>query len=369
VFSILRTFDPTLGPVVHNLGSSLPVLGLALVLGVVLNLIAIKVSPLVGIMKRPHRERDIHTRSTPLLGGVAIYLGFAVAVLVLVHDDTVRNAVLLLCGAVCLFYLIDDRFELPYLIKLAFSVGIGVVAALGFGFQITHFSVPLVGTVNTGWFALPLTLFWLAGMQNTINLIDGVNGLAGGVVLIVALTLMLAAASIGQHEVVLLAAALVGTCAAFLIFNFDPARIFMGDSGAFSLGMALGLLSIIGVAKTPVVFALAIPLLALAVPIADTAWSIIRRRVVGFGKGDAHHLHHRLLDLGLSQRETCLVFYGAAGILGAVGLTVLGHKKILGVAIILMVVLLSTAMADHLQAVGRRIGPSLRFLLGKDALR
>jgi UDP-GlcNAc:undecaprenyl-phosphate GlcNAc-1-phosphate transferase len=249
---------------------------------------------------------------------------------------------------------------------------LAAVVALGWTFQITYLTLPVVGLVHTGWLAAPLSVIWLLGMENTVNLLDGLDGLAAGVVAIVAMTLMIAAASIGQHEVVLLAAALAGACGGFLLLNFHPARIFMGDSGAHFLGFSLGLLSIIGVAKVAVVFALAVPMLALGVPIADTAWSIVRRqrRGVSFAQADARHLHHRLLESGLTQRETCLVFYGAAGILGAVGLTVFGHKKILLVAIVLMVVVLSTALAERLQQVRRSLGPALlRAVLRSRAAR
>jgi UDP-GlcNAc:undecaprenyl-phosphate GlcNAc-1-phosphate transferase len=375
ISSAFRSFDPSMAGVLKNLGPAVPVLGLALLLAAALCWIAIPLSRVVGMMKEPHRDRDIHARPTPMLGGVALYLAFAGAVLLLVPPSGQRNAVLALCGAACVLFLLDDRFDLPAPVKFVANTAIAVAAVLGLlfnsTFQITFFSLPMIGLIHTGLLAIPLSLFWLVGMQNTINLIDGVDGLAGGVVAIVALTLMLAAASIGQHEVVLLAGALAGACAGFLLFNFHPAKIFMGDSGAHFLGLALGLLSIMGVAKVAVAFALAIPVLALAIPIADTGWSIVRRRLAGVSvaHGDANHLHHRLRHLGLSDRETCLVFYGAAGILGAVGLTVLGHRKILAVAIILMVVLLSTALADRMQATGRRIGPSVRTLLEKRGLR
>jgi UDP-GlcNAc:undecaprenyl-phosphate GlcNAc-1-phosphate transferase len=135
--------------------------------------------------------------------------------------------------------------------------------------------------------------------------------------------------------------------------------------------MALGLLSVMGVAKLSVAFALAIPVLALAVPIADTAWSIVRRRLEGvsFARADAKHIHHRLLDFGLSQRETCLLFYGATGILGAIGLTVLGHRRVLLVVILVMVILLLIALAERVRMVRRWLAPSLRGLIERRELR
>jgi UDP-GlcNAc:undecaprenyl-phosphate GlcNAc-1-phosphate transferase len=373
IVAAFHSFDPTMDGVLHNLGPAVPAFGLALISSAVLCLGAIFTSRPLRMMKAPNRERDIHARPIPMLGGISMYLAFAGVVLLVVPNSMGRNAVLLMCGLAAVLFLLDDRFRLPAWVKLVGQTGIAVGTVLGFGwtFQITFLSLPVIGLVHTGWFAIPLSVFWLMGMQNTVNLIDGVDGLAGGVVAIVALTLMVAAASISQGDVVLLAAVLAGVCVGYLVFNFNPARLFMADSGAHFLGLALGMLSIMGVAKLPVAFALAIPLLALAVPIADTAFSIVRRRLEGvsMARADAKHIHHRLLNLGLSQRETCLVFYGATGILGAIGLTVLGHKKILAIAIVLMIVLLSTALADRMQATGRRIGPSLRALLGRGTLR
>jgi UDP-GlcNAc:undecaprenyl-phosphate/decaprenyl-phosphate GlcNAc-1-phosphate transferase len=373
LLSSFQAFDPTIQKVLDNLGPGVPVFALALGVALVLSWVAIRVSPWVGMMKLPNRERDIHARPIPMLGGVALFGAFAGAVLLLMPSGIERNAVLGLCGGAALLFLVDDRYRLPAWVKLAGQILIALTAILGFGhlFQITFFSLPKLGLIQTGWFALPLTLFWLLGMQNTINLIDGVDGLAGGVVAIVALTLMVAAASIGQFQVVILAAALAGACAGYLFFNFNPARLFMADSGAHFLGMALGLLSVMGVAKLSVAFALAIPVLALAVPIADTAWSIIRRRLEGvsLARADAKHIHHRLLDFGLSQRETCLLFYGATGILGAVGLTVLGHRRVLLVAILVMVALLLIALAERVRMVRRWLAPSLRGLMERRELR
>jgi UDP-GlcNAc:undecaprenyl-phosphate GlcNAc-1-phosphate transferase len=160
-----------------------------------------------------------------------------------------------------------------------------------------------------------------------------------------------------QPEVVALAAALAGACAAFLVFNFNPARIFMGDSGAYWLGLALALLSVAGVAKVAIAAAIAVPVLAMGIPIADTALSIVRRRRNGqsFHQPDAKHIHHLLLQAGLTQRQTCILFYCASGILGAAGLTVFGHRKILAVVIVLMVVVLSTVLGERLRTSGPRL--------------
>jgi UDP-GlcNAc:undecaprenyl-phosphate GlcNAc-1-phosphate transferase len=259
-------------------------------------------------------------------------------------------------------------------VKFGLQLLIGLIAVLGIGseFQITFVSLPGVGIIKLGLLAVPISLFWLVGMQNTVNLLDGVDGLAAGVVLIVAVTLMFAAAGNGQTDVVQLAGALAGACGGFLLFNFSPARIFMGDSGAHFLGTALGMISILGVAKVAVAFALVVPILALALPIADTAWAIVRRGRVkaSVAQPDLKHLHHRLLDFGLNARQTCFVFYSASGLLGAVGLTVFGHRRIVAVVLVMWLALVSTVAADQLQKSGWRLpAPWLRRLLAESSTR
>jgi UDP-GlcNAc:undecaprenyl-phosphate GlcNAc-1-phosphate transferase len=177
---------------------------------------------------------------------------------------------------------------------------------------------------------------------------------------------MLAAGQVRQLEGVQLGGALAGCCAGFLLFNFYPARIFMGDSGAHFLGIALGMISILGVAKVAVAFALAAPVLALAVPIVDTGWAILRRRRQGssVAAGDRLHLHHRLQSFGLDPRQTCYVFYAASALLGALALTLFGHGRILAVVLVATAILTSTVAADLLLHTGWRINaPWLRRLL------
>jgi UDP-GlcNAc:undecaprenyl-phosphate GlcNAc-1-phosphate transferase len=252
------------------------------------------------------------------------------------------------------------------------QVVVAVVAVVIFNFKITFFGIPGGHLVELGLLAYPISLFWMLGMQNTVNFLDGIDGLAAGVVFIVAVTLMLAAAGLGQVHVVQLGGALAGTCAGFLIFNWHPARIFMGDSGAHFLGAALGVISMIGLAKVAVAFALAVPILALAVPIADTAWAILRRRrqKASVARADLLHLHHRLQAFGLDARQTCFVFYAASALLGALGLSLFGHGRILAVALVMTAALTSTVAADLLMHGGWRIpAPFMQRLLAKPGSR
>lgn len=353
-----------------NLGPAVAPALVALVVASVLTVLAIWVAPRTGFVAHPNRDRDIHVRPTPRLGGPALYLGFAVAGLLFLPHDAKHLGVLLLTALAAFTFLVDDRRPIPAGVKLAIQVGVAVLAVKVFGYEIDYLYLPLLHVPNLGLLVLPVTVLWIVGMQNTVNLLDGVDGLAAGVVAIVALLLLVAAVNRpDQGEVLVLAAALAGACIGFLLFNFHPARIFMGDSGSQFLGLALALLAVIGVAKVAVAAALLVPILALAVPIADTALAIVRRRRQGLSvaHADSRHIHHRLLNFGLTQMQTCLLFYCATGILGSLGLTIFGHRRIAAVAIVLMIAVLSTALGERLRISRRRVpvpfGRVVRILL------
>ena len=345
------------GLLVHNLGPAVLPLLMGMAVTVVLFLPARWLSFKLGAVAQPG-GRNIHRYPTPRLGGLALAGGFAVAVLFYagpLGSSDRRTLVVLAASMVAAVVLsLDDirpfRAQAKLLIQVLLSLG--VVLA---GLSIDRVNLGGIGVLQLGLFAAPVTVVWLVGMQNTMNLLDGVDGLAGGVAAIVAGALLLAAVNRettdhSQVVVVLLCAALIGACLGFLVFNFHPAKIFMGDGGAHFLGIALGTLSIYGVAKGAVIFALVVPLAALAVPILDTGWAIIRRRRnrVSIGHPDTAHIHHQLLDFGLSVRETCLVFYFGTGITACLGLMLFGHRKILGVAVVLLVVSLSTLVGERL---------------------
>ncbi|HEX6488393.1 MAG TPA: MraY family glycosyltransferase [Candidatus Dormibacteraeota bacterium] len=341
--------------VFHNLQLGLGPFVVALALSLALTPVAIFAARRLGFVRHPRDGRDIHVRPVPMLGGLALFCAFGGG---LNWFQPGRHwALLAITGAAAVIFVLDDRYGIHAWAKLGLDAALALVAIFALGYQIAFFTFPHFGVVHLGWLAIPLTLAWILGMVNTVNLLDGVDGLAAGVVAIVAAVLVIAAASKHQTIVVVSAAALAGACLGFLFFNFHPARIFMGDSGARFLGLALALVSITGVAKVVTAFALVVPVIALGIPILDTAWAIVRRRRkrISIAHADSRHIHHQLLDFGLSQPQTCLVFYCATGILGALGLMLFGHKRILAVAIVLLVVGLSTVLGDSLQGSGWRV--------------
>jgi UDP-GlcNAc:undecaprenyl-phosphate GlcNAc-1-phosphate transferase len=338
----------------------------------------IRLSRRTGMLAVPG-GRHVHSRPMPLLGGLAMFAGFAAAVIVLVPHSQEATGVLVVSGLAAVLLIADDRWPVQPVVKFGFQVLVALAAVFMFGFVVPFVGLPGLGgptnVVQLGWVGIPISIFWLLGMQNTVNFLDGVDGLAAGVVLIVALTLLIAAAgtrAADSIEAVQLAGALAGACAGFLLFNFHPAKIFMGDSGSHFLGAALGVISILGVSKIAVAFALAAPILALALPIGDTAWAIVRRRKTraSMAQPDLLHLHHRLQAFGLNPRQTCYFYYTATALFGTLGLLVFGHRRILAAVLVTALVMGSTLAADRLQKAGWRIpAPFLRRLLAEPGSR
>jgi UDP-GlcNAc:undecaprenyl-phosphate GlcNAc-1-phosphate transferase len=280
-----------------------------------------------GIVDVP-RGRHRHDRPVSKFGGAAMYIAFTTAVIVAqflpvvrTDDKEIIRFVGLLVGSAFLFVagIIDDKRELGPLPQYTAQLLAAAIAVL-FLIFIEHFNNPFTGTSTPDWpyvITVTLTLFWLGFMMNTVNWLDGMDGLASGVCGVAALMIFIHAAfRLDQISVSLLPLALVGATLGFLPYNFHPARIFMGTNGSLFLGYTIGVLGIIGGAKMATV------LLVMGLPLLDVVWQIVRR--VGRGdspmKGDRGHVHYRLLDLGLSQRQIVLGYYVFCTIFGGIAL-------------------------------------------------
>ena len=271
--------------------------------------------------------RHIHQTAIPRLGGVAICVGFfaPLAVLYLASPEVAvmfraiptRMLGLFVGGvAMCAVGVVDDTRGIRAVYKLLFQIAIAVFA-FTCGFRIMSVHLPFVGDVDMWALALPLTVFWIVGVINAVNLIDGLDGLAAGVVFFAATTNFVVAWLSAAPLVALLSGAIAGAVLGFLIYNFNPARIFMGDSGSYFLGYVLAISALIGTAqKTSTAISLLVPIMALGVPIFDTLFAMVRRMLERrpIFSPDRGHIHHRLLDMGLTHRRAVMIIYAVCGV-------------------------------------------------------
>ncbi len=311
-----------------------------------------------GAIDQPSARR-VHDKPTPRLGGLAIFFAFIIGVyfsLPYPRSDTTEmehlNGLLIGCTLMFLIGLVDDYHELKSVPQLFAQLAAAIIAVAS-GVLIVEIPNPFSGAIPLqfqDWFGVLFTLFWLMGMVNTINWLDGIDGLAGGVSVIAGSVMFLHTFRLEQYSLSLLALALIGAALGFLLFNFSPARIFMGSAGANVLGFALGVLSIIGGAKV------ATALLVLGVPILDVAWQIISRLRAGKSPfvADKGHLHHRLLDLGLSHRAIVVLYYTLSAVFGILALILpSGVYKLIALVVIGAGALLVLVRLGH-QTVERR---------------
>lgn len=305
----------------HALTSALIAFGVALALTPVMRRVALA----LGVLDQPV-ERSVHKTPVPLLGGVAIAAAFFTGTVYALGWDRPAVVGIIVGGTfIMLLGLVDDRLRLRPAVKL-----LGQVVAAGilvsFGVRIDHVTNPFgAGQLMLGVWSVPVTVLWVVAVINVINLIDGLDGLAAGIVSIASVVLIAAAVQTGQPwAAVYLAAVLAGSVVGFLPYNFNPAKIFMGDAGSMFLGFVMGAISVEGSLKSPTAVALAVPLLALGLPFVDTFLAIVRRwrRGLPIGTADREHVHHRLVQLGLTQREAVVVMYLVSGWLGVSALAI-----------------------------------------------
>ena len=283
-------------------------------------------------------KRRVNKRPVPNLGGIAIYLGFTAAVLFGSEPAADRTGIIMGGSLIMLIGVIDDIYELRPSVKL-FGQLLAAIVLVFSGVSIEFISNPFSDSmIYLGIFAIPVTILWIVGVTNTVNLIDGLDGLAAGVSIIAAVTLFVVSLQEGQFITAILTAALAGSALGFLRFNFYPARIFMGDGGAMMIGYILASVSIIGALKSAAAMTLFVPVLALGIPIFDTAFAIIRRVYYKkpIARADHGHLHHRLLALGWNHKQSVLIVYIMSIVLGIVAIVVNGLNFQNGMLLIIM---------------------------------
>ena len=312
-------------------------LGIAFALTPVVKSFAFK----IGAVDVPKDSRRMHKSPIPRVGGLAIYLGFLVSVLVFGNMTSELQAILLGSVVLILLGVVDDVVALSPKIKFVGQIAAAIIVMVA-GVRIEVLSNPFgSGYFHLGMLSYPITLVWIVGMINAVNFIDGLDGLACGVSSIAALTVFTIALLVSEPYVAIIMAALTGACFGFLPYNMNPAKIFMGDTGSMFLGYMLAVMSINGLFKLYAIISFVVPFLILGLPIFDTAFAIIRRLLKGQSplQADRGHIHHRLVDLGFDQKQSVAILYAVSVVLGlaAVIFTTSGEMKIaiLAVAILL----------------------------------
>ncbi len=288
----------------------------------------------VGAMDVPKDARRMHDHPIPRMGGLAIFLGFLLTVLLFAELTTQVRGMLLGAVIIVVLGIFDDIYSLPAKFKFVVQI-VAALIAVGTGNIIETLSTPNIFSSNTywelGWLTWPLTVIRIVAIANAVNLIDGLDGLACGVSTISSMSMLVIALVLGEGDVAIFLAALAGGCIGFLPYNLNPAKIFMGDTGSTFLGYILAVVSIQGMFKMYNIISFVAPFLMLGLPIFDTSFAFIRRIAHGQSpmSPDRSHVHHRLIDMGFSQKQAVAVLYIISAILGlsAVVLTTSGPIK------------------------------------------
>ena len=295
---------------------------LALVIVLALTPLVVRLALRIGAVDAGGDRPRVHTGPIPRIGGLAIVAGILVSVLVFVDIDGPIEGIVIGIPLMAAVGLWDDIRGTRPLVKLVLILAICLIPVVGYGMRVEQIGLPFIGTIEFGWLSYPLTILWIALVANLVNQVDGVDGLAAGLVAIATFTFAILAVSFERLEVAAMAAAVCGSTLAFLRYNFNPARVFMGDTGALTLGFTVGALAVEGVLKGAATIALAAPLLVLAVPLLDTSFVVAKRlryKRSPFG-ADQNHFYHRFLRIGFSQRRLVLWLYAWTALMCAYAL-------------------------------------------------
>jgi UDP-GlcNAc:undecaprenyl-phosphate GlcNAc-1-phosphate transferase len=325
---------------------------------------------IIGAIDVPRDGRRIHKKPISRLGGLAIFAGTLASILVFYEISRPVRGILLGSVIIVVLGIIDDVVRLKAWVKLLVQIAAALVPVFH-DVVIKFFSNPIffsdVSYIDLGVLSWPLTVLWIVAITNSVNLIDGLDGLAVGVSAISSLTLLVIALLLTQPEVAVIMAALAGACVGFMPYNLNPAKMFMGDTGATFLGYVLACVSILGLFKFYTIISFAVPFLVLGLPIFDTVMAVVRRLSSGHSPiaPDRSHVHHRLIDMGFSQKQSVAILYTLSAILGlaAVLLTTSGEIKAM---YFLLAVIVAVLVGARLFRMNRRDGPAAPTATGRE---
>lgn len=326
-----------------------------------------KLAFVLGAVDNPNARR-INKKPMPTIGGLAIFVAFNIGEFVLLRKDFPTHelfSVLLASSVIILTGLIDDILELKPRQKMFGIFVASLVVYFLAGIKVRELSLPFLGHIQLGWWSFPLTIFWILALTNAVNLIDGLDGLATGVTLISLVTMGIVGfffLKSWQHYVPIMCIMLAACLLGFLPYNFHPAKIFLGDTGALYIGFMISVLSLKGL-KNVTFVSLLVPILILGVPITDTVYAMIRRKLnrKNISQADKHHLHHQLMRMGLTHRQTVLAIYGISLIFSFVSLLSLVSPR-WGIWLLILGLLFAVELfVETIGLLGEKYKPLLHF--------
>ncbi|MCS4486401.1 glycosyltransferase family 4 protein [Staphylococcus americanisciuri] len=290
---------------------TLTLITVSMIVSLIATPIVIAVSKKLDIVDKPN-FRKVHTQPISMMGGAVILIAFFIGIWL--GHPIERETKPLLLGAIVIYIvgLIDDLYDIKPVLKLLGQVVASSIVVM-YGVTIDFISLPMGPIIHFGWLSIPITIIWFVAIINAINLIDGLDGLAAGVSTIAYVTIAFIAILQGNIFIIMICSVQIGALLGFLVFNFHPAKIFLGDNGALLLGFIIGFVSLLGF-KNITLISLFFPVVILAVPFIDTLFAMVRRVKKGqhIMQADKSHLHHRLLDLGYTHRQTVILIYSIA---------------------------------------------------------
>ncbi|WP_433744848.1 glycosyltransferase family 4 protein [Falsibacillus pallidus] len=320
----------------------------------------------IGATDKPN-QRKVHQKIMPRMGGLAIFISFIIGVLILQPESSYTLPIMVGGVIVIITGILDDMIELSAKIKLLGQLAAALVVVIWGGAQVEMINLPFGGVLHFGFLSIPMTIIWIVGVTNAINLIDGLDGLAAGVSSIALITIAGMAVIMANPFVAIVAGLVLASTLGFLFYNFHPAKIFMGDTGALFLGYIISVLALLGF-KNITVISLIIPVIILGVPISDTFFAIIRRFVQKkpLSAPDKSHLHHCLLRIGFSHRQTVLIIYAIAAMFGLAAI-IFSMSTMWGAIIMIGVLLVAIEIfVESIGLVGDDYQPLLKFVRARN---
>lgn len=319
--------------------------------------LAEKIAVKIGAIDVPKDNRRMHKKPIPRLGGIAIFFGFLVSILC--FGVLTPQIIGILVGSLIIVILggLDDRKPIRAIYKLLVQIVAALIVVLS-GVKIEIFTNPNLFSSTDflilGNLSIPITVIWIVAITNAVNLIDGLDGLAAGIASISSICLLVVALIVSETNIAIFTACIAGACFGFLPYNINPAKIFMGDSGSTFLGFALACISVEGLFKGYAVISFAVPLLILALPLFDTSIAILRRikNKKPIMQPDRGHLHHKLIDMGFSQKQSVLILYGISALLGLCAIILTGFGAVRAIALLGTAIIFVIACAYFMRNKG-----------------